>query len=148
MIDWIKVLELFFGFSLVGWVCLVYGLLRKRWFRRKLERETESAQARIVRYTVKAASAGQYRTRKAFFPVLSFPVNGDAVEIQAKEELKPEEHPEGSELAVWFDPYEPRHLHLTEDDDGVGSGMVRLSLFFILGAAVLSLIIGSFAFRK
>ena len=29
MIDWIKVLELFLGFSLVGWVCLLYGVLRK-----------------------------------------------------------------------------------------------------------------------
>lgn len=144
--DWMKVLLLFLGFSLVGWVCLVYGVLRKRWFRRKLERETESAQARIVRYVVKAVSNGR-TIRKGFFPVLSFPVNGDAVEIQAKEELKPEEYPEGSKLTVWFDPYEPKHLHLTEDDNEIGSGMVRLSLYFILGSAVLSLIIGVFAFR-
>lgn len=144
--DWMKVLLLFLGFSLVGWVCLVYGVLRKRWFQRKLERETESAQARIVRYVVKAVSNGR-TIRKGFFPVLSFPVNGDAVEIQAKEELKPEEYPEASKLTVWFDPYEPKHLHLTEDDNEIGSGMVRLSLYFILGSAVLSLIIGVFAFR-
>ena len=146
MIDWIKVLELFLGFSLVGWVCLIYGVLRKRWFRRKLERETEVAQARILRYVVKAMSNGR-TTRKGYFPVLSFPVNGEAVEIQAREELKPEEHPQGSELTVWFDPYKPKRLHLTEDDNEIGSGMVRLSLFFILGAAVLSLIVGVFAFR-
>ena len=75
MIDWLKVLLLFMGFSLMGWVCLIYGLFRDRWFRRKLERETEEAQARIVRYTVKAVSSGR-TTRKGFFPVLSFPVNG------------------------------------------------------------------------
>ena len=145
MIDWIKVLELFLGLSLVGWVCLIYGVMRERWFRRKLERETESAQARILRYVVKAVSNGR-TTRKGYFPVLSFPVNGEAVEIQAKEELKPEEHPEGSELTVWFDPYEPRHLHMTEDDDQLGDGMKRIGWFLILGAAVLSLIVGVFAF--
>ena len=58
MISWDKVLLLFMCFSLMGWVCLIYGLFRDRWFRRKLERETEEAQARIVRYTVKAVSSG------------------------------------------------------------------------------------------
>ena len=145
--DWMKVLLLVLGFSLVGWVCLVYGVLRERWFRRKLERETEEARARILRYTVKAVANGR-TTRKGYFPVLSFPVNGVETELQAREELKPEDHPEGSELTVWFDPYEPQRLHLTTDDNGIGSGMVRLSLFFILGAAVLSLIVGCFAFRR
>lgn len=146
MILWDKVLLLFLGFSFVGWVCLIYGIFRDRWFRRKLERETEEAQARIVRYTIKAVSSGR-STRKGFFPVLSFPVNGVEAQIQAREELKPEEHPEGSKVTLWFDPYEPRHLHMTPDDNEIGSGMKRLSLFFILGAAVLSLIIGVFAFR-
>ncbi len=143
--DWIKVFELFLGLSIVGWVCLVYGALRKRWFRRKLERETETAWARVVRYTVKFVSSGR-SVRRGYFPVLSFPVNGVDTEIQAREELDPKEHPEGQEMTVWFDPYEPNHLHLTEDDNEVGSGVMRLSWYFILGAAVLSLIVGFFAF--
>ena len=147
MILWDKVLLLFLGFSFVGWVCLIYGIFRDRWFRRKLERETEEAQARIVRYTIKAVSSGR-STRKGFFPVLSFPVNRVETEIQAKEELKPDEHPEGSALTVWFDPYEPKHLHLTQDDNEIGRGMKRIGWFFILGAVVLSLVIGVFAFRR
>ena len=148
MVEWDKVVLLFFGISLVGWVCLVYGVLRERWFRRKLERETEQAEATVVRYTVKTVSEGRYRTRKGYFPVLSFRVNGAETEIQAREELKPEEHPEGSKVSLWFDPYEPRHLHMTQDDNEIGSGMKRLSWYFILGAAVLSLIVGVFAFRR
>ena len=53
MIDWIKVIELFLGLSLCGWVALIYGVLRDFWFRRKLERETEQAEALIVRYKVR-----------------------------------------------------------------------------------------------
>ena len=68
------------------------------------------------------------------------------MEIQAKEELKAEEHPEGSSIRLWFDPYEPRHLHMTEDDERLGDGMKRIGWYFILGAAVLSLAIGFFAF--
>ena len=143
---WEIILLLFFGFSLCGWVSLIYGYLRNLWFRRKVERETEQGSALIVRYTVKTVSAGRYRTRKGYFPVLSFPVNGEALEVQAKEELKPEEHPEGSMVHLWFDPYEPRHLHMTEDDDQLGDGMKRIGWFLILGAAVLSLIVGVFAF--
>ena len=29
--DWIKTLELFLGLSLLGWVSLIYGVLRGRW---------------------------------------------------------------------------------------------------------------------
>ena len=147
MVRWDKVLLLFFGLSLVGWVCFVYGVLRERWFRRKLERETEQAEATVLQYTVKTVSEGRYRTRNGYFPVLSFPVNGSEAQIQAKEELKPEEHPDGSKVTLWFDPYDPRHLHMTLDDNEIGSGVKRLSLFFILGAAVVSLIVGVFAFR-
>ncbi len=147
MVRWDKVLLLFFCLSLVGWVCFVYGVLRERWFRRKLERETEQAEATVLQYTVKTVSEGRYRTRNGYFPVLSFPVNGSEAQIQAKEELKPEEHPEGSKVTLWFDPYDPRHLHMTPDDNEIGSGVKRLSLFFILGAAVVSLIVGVFAFR-
>lgn len=142
----LKTLELFLGLSLCGWVSLIYGVLRDRWFRRKLERETEEAQARIVRYTVKTVSEGKYRSRKGYFPVLAFPVNGEEVEVQAKEELKPEEYPEGATVRLWFDPYEPRRLHMTEDDNELGSGMKRIGWYFILGAAVLSLVIGFIAF--
>ena len=87
MVRWDKVLLLFFGLSLVGWVCFVYGVLRERWFRRKLERETEQAEATVLQYTVKTVSEGRYRTRNGYFPVLSFPVNGSEAQIQAKEEL-------------------------------------------------------------
>lgn len=142
----LKTLELFLGLSLCGWVSLIYGVLRDRWFRHKLERETEEAQARIVRYTVKTVSEGKYRSRKGYFPVLAFPVNGEEVEVQAKEELKPEEYPEGATVRLWFDPYEPRRLHMTEDDNELGSGMKRIGWYFILGAAVLSLVIGFIAF--
>ena len=148
MIDWIKVIELFLGLSLCGWVALIYGVLRDLWFRRKLERETEQAEALIVRYKVKTVSDGRYRTRKGYFPLLRFPVNGAEAEIQSREELKPEEHPEGSMVRLWFDPYEPKHLHMTEDDGELGGGMKRIGKFFILGAAVLSVIIGVFAFRR
>ena len=146
MIDWIKVLELFLGFSLCGWVSLIYGVLRKSWFRRKVERESEQTEATILRYTVKIVSAGKYRTRKGYFPVLSFFDGSTEVEVQSKEELKPEEYPEGSKVPLWFDPYEPRRLHMTEDDDNLGDGMKRIGWYFILGAAVLSLAIGFFAF--
>ena len=142
----LKTVELFLGLSLCGWVSLIYGVLRDRWFRRKLERETEEAQARIIRYTVRTVSEGKYRSRKGYFPVLAFPVNGEEVEVQAKEELKPEEYPEGATVRLWFDPYEPRHLHITEDDNELGGGMKRIGWYFILGAAVLSLVIGFFAF--
>ena len=142
--DWIKVIELFLGLSLMGWVSLIYGVLRDRWFRRKLDRETEEARARILRYTVKTVSEGKYRSRKGYFPVLSFPVNGEEIEVQAREELKPEEYPEGAEVRLWFDPYEPKQLHITEDDNELGAGMKRIGWYFILGAAVLSLVIGSF----
>lgn len=148
MIDWIKVIELFLGLSLCGWMSLLYGVFQNLWFRRKLERETEQAEATIVRYTVKTVSAGRYRTRKGYFPVLRYPVNGVEGEFQSKEELKPEEHPEGSKVHLWFDPYEPRHLHMTEDDGEPGDGMKRIGKLFILGAAVLSAIIGVFAFRR
>ena len=144
--DWIKVIELFLGLSLMGWVSLIYGVLRDRWFRRKLDRETEEARARILRYTVKTVSEGKYRSRKGYFPVLSFPVNGEEIEVQAREELKPEEYPEGAEVRLWFDPYEPKHLHITEDDNELGAGMKRIGWYFILGAAVLSLVIGAFVF--
>ena len=82
MIDWIiKVIELFLGLSLCGWVSLLYGVFRNRWFRRKLERETEQAEATVVRYTVKTVSEGRYRTRKGYFPVLRYLVNGVEAEF-------------------------------------------------------------------
>ena len=140
-----KMVQLFLGFSLCGWVSLIYGVFRDRWFRRKLERETEETEARIVRYKVKTVSEGKYRSRKGYFPLLAFSANGTEVEIQAKEELKPEEHPEGSLVRLWFDPYEPKHLHITEDDGELGSGMKRIGWFFIAGAAVLSLVVGFIA---
>ena len=137
----LKTLELFLGLSLCGWVSLIYGVLRKRWVRRKLERETEEVQARIVRYKVKNVSDGRYRTRKGYFPLLAFPVHGEEAEIQSREELKVEEHPEGSTVRVWFDPYEPRHLHMTEDDNELGDGMIRIGKFFMIGAGVVTLIV-------
>ena len=134
-------LELFLGLSLCGWVALIYGVLRARWFRRKLERETEEGEAKILSYKVKQVSEGRYRYRKGYFPRLSFRVNGEDVEIQAKEELKPEEYPVGSTVRLWFDPYDPRHLHITEDDNDLGHGMMRIGWFLIIGAAVVTVII-------
>ena len=135
-------LLLFLGFSCMGWFSLIYGVLRDRWFRRKLERETEETEARIVRYKVKTVTEGKYRSRKGYFPLLAFSAGGTEVEIQAKEELKPEEHPEGSLVRLWFDPYAPKHLHITEDDGELGSGMKRIGWYLIGGAAVLSLVVG------
>ena len=134
-------LELFLGLSLCGWVSLIYGVLRARWFRRKLERETEEGEATILSYKVKQVSEGKYRYRKGYFPLLAFHANGGDVEVQSKEELKPEEHPEGSTVHLWFDPYEPKHLHMTEDDNDLGHGMIRLGWFFIAGAAVLTVVL-------
>ena len=134
-------LELFLGLSLCGWVSLIYGVLRARWFRRKLERETEEGEATILSYKVKQVSEGKYRYRKGYFPLLAFHSNGGDVEVQSKEELKPEEHPEGSTVRLWFDPYEPKHLHMTEDDNDLGHGMIRLGWFFIAGAAVLTVVL-------
>ena len=134
-------LELFLGLSLCGWVSLIYGVLRARWFRRKLERETEEGEATILSYKVKQVSEGKYRYRKGYFPLLAFHANGGDVEVQSKEELKPEEHPEGSTVRLWFDPYEPKHLHMTEDDNDLGHGMIRLGWFFIAGAAVLTVVL-------
>ena len=134
-------LELFLGLSLCGWVSLIYGVLRARWFRRKLERETEEGEATILSYKVKQVSEGKYRYRKGYFPLLAFHANGGDVEVQFKEELKPEEHPEGSTVRLWFDPYEPKHLHMTEDDNDLGHGMIRLGWFFIAGAAVLTVVL-------
>ena len=139
--DFGRVLLLFFGLSLMGWVSLIYGALRDRWFRRKLERETEEGEATILSYKVKQVSEGKYRSRKGYFPLLSFPVNGEAVEVQSKEELKIEEHPVGSTVRLWFDPYAPKHLHMTEDDNELGSGMKRIGWIFIGGAARVTLII-------
>ena len=139
--DWIKTLELFLGLSLLGWVSLIYGALRAHWFRRKLDRETEETEARIVSYKMKYVTEGKYRYRKGYFPLLAFHANGGEVEIQSREELKPEEHPEGSGVRLWFDPYEPKHLHMTEDDGELGSGVKRIGWFFILGAGVLTLIL-------
>ena len=136
-----KALLLFFCLSLLGWVSLIYGCLRARWFRRKLERETEETEARIVSYKIKQVSEGRYRTRKGYFPVLGFRVNGAEVEIQAREELKPEEYPEGSAVTVWFDPYEPKRLHMTQDDGDTGAGMMRIGACFIGGAAVLTVVV-------
>ena len=134
-------LELFLGLSLCGWVSLIYGVLRARWFRRKLERETEEGEATILSYKVKQVSEGKYRYRKGYFPLLAFHANGGDVEVQSKVELKPEEHPEGSTVRLWFDPYEPKHLHMTEDDNDLGHGMIRLGWFFIAGAAVLTVVL-------
>ena len=136
-----KTLVLFMGLSLCGWVSLIYGVLRARWFRRKLDRETEEGEAKILSYKMKYVSEGKNRYRKGYFPRLSFRVNGAEVEVQSKEELKPEEYPVGSAVRLWFDPYEPRHLHMTEDDNDLGHGMIRLGWFFIAGAAVLTVVL-------
>ena len=139
--DLMKTLELFLGLSLCGLVALIYGALRARWFRRKLDRETEEGEARILSYKVKQVSEGRYRYRKGYFPLLSFYVNGGEVQIQSREELKPEEHPVGSTVRLWFDPYDPRRLHMTEDDNDLGHGMMRLGWIFIGGAAVLTVVL-------
>lgn len=139
--DLIKTLELFLGLSLCGLVALIYGALRAHWFRRKLDRETEETEARIVSYKMKYVTEGKYRYRKDYFPLLAFHANGGEVQIQSKEELKPEEHPVGSIVRLWFDPYDPRHLHITEDDNDLGHGMIRLGWFFVGGAAIVTVVI-------
>ena len=136
-----KSLVLFLCLGLCGWVCIIYGALRARWFRRKLDRETEEGEATILSYKMKYVSEGKYRYRKGYFPLLSFRANGAETEIQSKEELKPEEHPVGSTVRLWFDPYDPRRLHMTEDDNDLGRGMMRIGWFCVAGAAVLALIL-------
>ena len=136
-----KTLVLFLGMSSVGWVSVIYGVLRALWFRKKLDRETEETEARILSYKVKRVSEGRYSYRNGYFPLLSFHADGGDVEVQAREELKPEEHPEGSTVRLWFDPYDPRHLHITEDDNDLGHGMMRIGWFFVGGAAIVTVVI-------
>lgn len=142
--DLTRALLLFFSFSLLGWVSYFYGVLREHWFRRKLERETEEATARIVGYRAKTIPNGRHTTRKGPFPILAFPVNGEERQVRSREGLDPEAHPEGSEVRLWFDPYAPEHLHISEDDNELGDGMKRIGRYFILGAAVVSLIVSLF----
>ena len=139
-----KTLVLFLGLSSVGWVSYIYGVLRARWFRRKLDRETEETEARIVSYKMKYVTEGKYRYRKGYFPLLAFHANGGEVEIQSKEELKPEEYPVGATVRLWFDPYEPKHLHITEDDTDLGHGMMRIGWFFVAGAAIVTVVVSLF----
>ena len=54
-------------------------------------------------------------------------------------------HLNGQE-ALWY--ARNRGLTKGEDDNEIGRGMKRIGWFFILGAVVLSLVIGVFAFRR
>ncbi len=143
-----KMLVCFRGFSLLGLVSLGYGLICTLKYRHRRRTELERAEAVFVGYVKKKHSTSRYSWKYGYHPVLEFTDHDRKYQVQARIFHDEEKLKKGDRVILFYDGNNPAHFHLEEEDNGLGSGMIRLSWFIFAFAGVVSLLVQIFVFRN
>lgn len=134
-------LILFLGCSLTGWIFVWVALYTKRYQEKKEQNERALASGQIVDLAEKVNTAGRGRPVRYYVPVVAFEANHQTYRLENENGYRDKdkiilEKP----VDVMYDPGDPTHFHLTEDDANETSShsLLRLGLVIIGGAAVLT----------
>ena len=145
----LKMLFFFAVASLPAWMLLYVGLGTRRDMGRKLDREYTPATGTIVDYVRverPAGGRGPKRVNVYYKPVVEYTAEGQSYRETYENSLQPEQFPVGSVVDVRYDVSTPTHFHLTADPVMIyrGDGAIRVSIIWILAAAVLTVALAVF----
>lgn len=129
--------------GLPGWVCLIWGFVKARRFRRRIEAESARAEGIITGYETEQQAWGRGVTT-VYHPVVCFSV--DSREYRAAAEFgcvelrneAPRRPLEGSRVVLYYSPSNPFRFHLEQERTDAGRGLIRIGLYVVAFAAVVS----------
>ena len=136
----------FFCLSLIGWVCLIAGIIQSRKYRSRIAGQTERSEGVIVGYEEAMKSWGRSYTT-VYHPIVSYCVRGHeyrratAFYYMELRNAAPRRPAEGSNVVIFYNPALPFEFHLEEDRNETGSGMIRIGGIILILAVVLSVLL-------
>ena len=141
-----KMLMLFAAFSFVAWILLFLGLAQRRESRRRNELERNRTTGCIVDYVRGESPAGKGRVRVYWKPVVEFMADGQKFQAEYENSMDRERFPIGETVDILYDVSDPSRFHLEADPVFVsgGRGAIRISIFWILASAVLTVVLAVF----
>ena len=134
-------LLLFLGWSLIGIIFVVVALITRNYQRKKEAVERSFAQGMIVDRVKKVHHSGRGGRVTYYVPVVEFTVNEKVYRLENENGSREEEKiVVGQPTDVMYDPADPTHFHLAEDDanETAYNSLLRFGLILIAGAAVLT----------
>ena len=129
--------------SITGWICLGVGLHTLRYQRRKERREPAHATGRVVGAAKKVHTPYRGRPVVYYVPVVVFTAGEREYRLENENGHREEEKVGvGRRGDVLYDPEDPSHFHLADDDanEAGGKRLMRFGGALIAGAAVLTLV--------
>ena len=143
----VQTLELFAGFSILGWITLMIGISWRMEKRKRDHREDSRTTGRIADY-IKSVSKSKGREYVYWMPVIEFTVYGEPYRFEYENHMKPEQHPVGESVTVLYDEYDPADFHLEQDETYARGAekMIRYSLIWIAASAVVAVVLAAVIF--
>lgn len=128
-----------YGAMGLGCLLVVFGLLGRRNWQAKLDRERARATGTVVGH---AKKTGGSRGRPICHPVIRFRVDGAERESEWNTPAVAEEWPIGKEVELLYDPDHPEHIHLAEEEgEGPPHSVMRTGVIWIAVALAAVLLI-------
>ena len=134
---------LFLGCSLVGWVLVGVALHTRQYQKKKELTEQSPATGTIVDSVRKVQTAGRGHPVTYYVPVVEFKANQHAYRLEYENGNRHKENIViGQTVDLMYDPKDPTHYHLTDDDSNMQAsrGLLRYGSVLIAGAAVLTVL--------
>lgn len=129
--------------GLPGWVCLIRGLVQSRRFKARAGIESARAEGVVTGYETEQKAWGRGVTT-VYHPVVRFVVDAHEYEtvadfyyVELRDEA-PTRPPEGSRVAIYYNPANPFRFHLEQEQSDAGRGLIRIGLYAVAFAAVVS----------
>ena len=143
MSDEMLYLILFLGQSLIGFIFIGVALYTKQYQRKKEIHECSLAMGKIVDIVEKKHHSGRGGTVRYYVPVVEFAANN--VEYKLENENGSRERDEitiGKSVDIMYDPNDPTHFHLTEDEanEQASNRLLRFGLIIVFCAAILDVV--------
>ena len=143
MSDELLYLILFLGFSLTGFIFIGVALHTKKYQRKKELAEYAYVAAKIADCIEKQHRSGRYGTVRYYVPVIAFTADHTEYRLENENGYRERDKIEiGKPVDVMYDPNDPAHFHLTEDDanDKASESLLRFGLIIVIGAAILTVV--------
>ncbi len=140
-------LLIFLIWSLMGFIMVGVGIHTLRYQRKKEAAERALVSGRIVDRVKKVKYTGKGHSAVYYVAVVEFRAEGDLYRLENENGSKTEDGiPVGKSVDVMYDPADPAHFHLTDDDanEKAARSLVKWGAVWVFAAAALTALCAHF----
>ncbi len=134
--------------SLVGWICLISGVIGTLHFGYRERTQTRRTEAEFVRYQKAQRKRGKHSWKTVYLPILRYTADLQNLTIASSNYHEKEVLTPGDKVIIFYNPNRPEKFRTEEENNEGNDFMIRLGGAIICAAVVISLVAEIFVFKE